>query len=359
MKNFTLTNFLSYLFAIILFALVISQNHPSFKLNLENPKIEPSLCCQKENSSKNETSYKKTLEFFASSLDLKISSFKKENLLKFSLPKPKNKNKKRKNLDQSSKLSQATLLSKFNSFDLKKPKSKIEITAQSALAIEPQTNFVFYQKNPKKLLPLASITKLMTSFVALKYFPENLILEVPSEIEKIESAHGKLKPKDKFFLKDLIYLMLMVSSNQAAYTLQKNLNLLPLMNLEAKKIGLEDTFFEDASGLSEKNLSSAKDVARLTYYIFQHQPLIFEIQKTKEITLRSLEGNLYHLKNNNPFVNFPNFLGGKTGWFSAEIQNLVSIFKLKNKKMVIIVVLGSRARFEDVKKILNLIEKQN
>ena len=337
MKNSLLNSLLSYFLAIFLLILVSFQAHPSLK-----PSSTASF--KKEKNSLENLEPQKTLDFFAGNLNLKAIPFK--NLLKeektFSQKKPP-KTFLKERLKPS-------FPSKIN--------LPAQISAQAALAIEPKTNFVFFEKNSLKTLPLASITKLMTAYVALKYFPENLILEVPEGIEKIETSKGKLDPKDKFYLKDLIYLMLLVSSNQAAYTLQKDLTLVPLMNLEAKRLGLKQTFFEDASGLSEKNVSSAKDIATLAYFLLKQKPEIFEIEKTKEIKITSFKGKVYHLKNNHPFINFPNFLGGKTGTLSLSFQNLVSIFKIKGK-VIVIVVLGSKDRFKDSQKILTQILKEN
>ena len=354
MKNSLLNNFLSYLFAIFLLILVAFQKHPSLNLNTSFSKKLKNSSYKEKNYQNNfkDNLFKKTLDSFALTLNSEISPFKEKNsLLKVNLSKRKEK-KFNKKIQPQKALIRETLKIENNL----KIKSKIEISAQSALAIDPKTKFVFYQKNPKLILPMASLTKLMTSFVAMKYFPLDLILEVPEDINKIESKNGKLKPKDKLYLKDLIHLMLIVSSNQAAYTIEKNLNIVPLMNLEAKKMGLKDTFFKDASGLSEKNVSSVKDLSDLVYYIFKKEPKIFEIERIKETKIKSLEGNLYDLKNNNYFVENQNFLGGKTGWFNINLQNLISIFKIKGKT-IIIVVLGSKDRFKDTEKILKELTK--
>ncbi len=360
MKNSRLNNFLSYLFAILLLVLVAFQKHPSLNLNASSPKKFENFsflaCCHyKEKNQDNfkNNSVKKTLDLFALTLNSEIHQLKeKKHLLKINT----SKKSKEKKFNKKNQISKALIEEKLKPENSSKIKSKIKISAKSALAIDPKTNFVFYQKNPRLILPMASLTKLMTSLVAMKYFPLDLVLEVPEEINKIESANGRLKPKDRFYLKDLIHLMLIVSSNHAAYTIEKNLNIVPLMNLEAKKMGIKNTFFKDASGLNNKNVSSVKDISDLVYYILKEKPKIFEIEKIEESKIKSLKGNIYYLKNNNYFVNNPNFLGGKTGWLDIDFQNLVSIFKIK-EKTIIIVVLGSKDRFKDTEKILKELLK--
>ncbi len=250
-----------------------------------------------------------------------------------------------------------------------------QISAESAIAIsEPgsesgasaareNANFILYSKNIFEKRPIASLTKLMTSLVAVSYLDLGQKVTINTDFSSLPSdgMSCNLLAKEQFTVEQLLYCLLVISANDAALTLSETMPaFVALMNVKAKALGLRNTYFEEPAGLSPLNQSSAYDVAKLAQFIFREHFIIFKIQKTPQIIITSLSGNARQLINFNRFVSRTDYKGGKTGFTDEALGTLVSIFELQNSKkpQIIIVVLGSRDRFGDTLEILDWVKKE-
>ncbi len=242
-------------------------------------------------------------------------------------------------------------------------KQKNNLQAKEAFVFDLNSGKIFFERNIYFKRPIASLTKLMTALIFYDYFPKGYQVVVSKRAASVEGCFlANLKEGQVFKKEDILYLMLLVSSNQAAYVAQESIpNFLKLMNEKAKELGMNSTYYIEPSGLSAKNQSTAYDLAKLLKYIYKNRPEIFGIQKTKTkricpINYRT-ERDCYHLVNIDFFVNRNDFLGGKTGYTEEAGQCLVSIFKLK-QNTVGIIVLDSKDRFKESEQLLNLIKKR-
>ena len=243
-------------------------------------------------------------------------------------------------------------------YQLKPPR----ISAKSYLAADLKNNFVFIQKNPDKIYPIASITKLITALVVCEYI--NLWKKIPVEKnDLIYTSKPRLKVGKSYCGFDLLYPLLMESSNEAAKVLAKTLGekrFVELMNQKAKSIGMENTNLVDSWGGSKENVSSPKDLFMLAKYLLNNRRFILDITKG-EIYHHLISEKFEDLENFNCFYNLKEFVGGKIGKTKAAQETMLSIFNLNFKgetRPITIIVLGSKDACLDTQNILNWIKER-
>jgi len=201
---------------------------------------------------------------------------------------------------------------------------------------------------PYKLWPMASLTKLMTAVVALENYPPHKEITISQEALDIYGNSANLKLGEKYQLEDLIKIMLITSSNDAAYAIAEDIpDFVGLMNKKAKQLSMNQTKYEEPSGLSRENISSARDVLKLTRYILKNYPQLFEITKKDAIIV-----NKKKFYNINQIRKLQGFLGGKTGYIPESKENAVSIFSLNHEK-IILIVSGANSRLQATEKLFN------
>lgn len=236
------------------------------------------------------------------------------------------------------------------------------VLAQSAISVETgAVNKVLFKKDENKILPIASLTKLMTAMVVLQNYDLEKTITINKGAVLQEGEQGALKAGDSLSVKNLIYIMLIESSNHAAYALAENMGVqrfVYTMNEQAKKLGLQNTYYADPTGLSAENHSTAQDLAKLTDYLLKNYPIIVEISKTKEFDLYKPDGSFYaKLTNTNKLLGeIPEVVGGKTGFTTDAKGCLMLVIKnQKDNSYLINVILGSDDRFGEMKKIIDWV----
>lgn len=245
-----------------------------------------------------------------------------------------------------------------------------EITAKTAISVwidETGKEKTLYEKNSNMPLPIASLTKLITADVVLENY--DLFQDVVFSKKAIASEEdiGNFRVGENFYSKDLLYSLLMESSNDAAYALSEVVGydaFVDLMNLETKKIlgpSLNTAFF-NPTGLDPKtpeenaNYSTAGDLEKIAVYFIKNQPLIWEITKNSEFNLYSPDEVFHHkiVSTNDLLSKFPEIIGGKTGSTDAAGGCLVLVLKSsKQKGFLVNVILGSGDRFGEMEKLID------
>ncbi|MDI6591424.1 MAG: serine hydrolase [Patescibacteria group bacterium] len=242
----------------------------------------------------------------------------------------------------------------------------LEIEAKSAISVlitKEGEEKILFEKESSKILPIASLTKLMTANIVLKYYDLSKEIKISQEAVEQEEDFGKLKAGKIFSIKYLLYPLLMESSNDAAYALAEVIGqeaFVDLMNLEAKSLGLKNTHFFNSTGLDPKNLanplncSTAEDLVKLAKYLLEEQPLIWEILSTPKFTLYGPE-----LINNNKLLGeISGIVGGKTGYTEKALHCFLLVIEApKNQGEIINIVLGAENHFKEMKKIINWINQ--
>lgn len=211
----------------------------------------------------------------------------------------------------------------------------------------------------EKYWPIASITKLLTAIVALEKIGPDKTISISQTSIDTEGVAGNFLVNEKYLLRDLVKIMLTVSSNDAASAISEfygQENFIKEMNLKAEKIGMSQTKFYDCTGLSIQNKSTTSDLTKLTEYIIREKGELLEYTRTKDLSVIELGSNSNKVFTNiNYFSGREDFVGGKTGFIESSEQNLLSVFNYKNHK-ILIIILGSGDRYLDTQQILDWIK---
>jgi D-alanyl-D-alanine carboxypeptidase/LAS superfamily LD-carboxypeptidase LdcB len=244
------------------------------------------------------------------------------------------------------------------SYFVTNPEETLDLSATSVVVGDANTGEIIYQKNPHSIYPIASVSKLMTALAALEHMDQSKATKASRKALSTLGERGKLRINETIRLGDLLYPLLLVSSNDAAEVIAEEYNrnaFIGLMNKEAASIGLENTSFEDPSGLSPNNISSAFDLFQLTSYLFNYHQVVFDITKLQTYTDGKRTWN-----NINPFSDHRAFIGGKTGFTNAAGRTGVYVFSLSvpgfENRNIAISLLQSDDRTGDINKILQYIE---
>jgi D-alanyl-D-alanine carboxypeptidase len=238
-----------------------------------------------------------------------------------------------------------------------------QVTAESYLVADLDSGATIVKKNSQELYPVASLTKLLTALVFLDQVNPIVKVTVSEDNKFIPYREvGGLKAGEVFVAKDLLWPLLLESSNKSADVLAQALGekrFVVEMNKRAKTIGLDHSTFEDPSGISAGNISTTEDLFRLTKHIFFEKNYIFEVSRQKEMKLAN-----HTWQNVNTFVSRSGFLGGKTGQTEAARQTSLNLFELEIpledsslslSRRIAIIVLRSDDRDADTEKILDYL----
>lgn len=276
---------------------------------------------------------------------------------------------------------------------IKKDTKIMEVDAKAAMAIDLVSGKVLYEKNVENKLSIASITKLATALVVVdevKSLDETTVISA-SALKAIGDS-GKLVVGERIRVRDLLYMMLIASSNDAATALAEYVGgtkIAPenlagkteeakfklkidtfgdLMNNKVKALDLPNSHFSNPAGIDEEgNYSSAADVTKLVRYIFNgasdaesayRKELIRDIIKTKQITVYSEDKkNAHTIKSTNKLLGVvPNVLGGKTGFTDEAGESLVLITSgPQGRHPIITVVLNASDRFEQTRQLADWV----
>ena len=242
-------------------------------------------------------------------------------------------------------------------YSIKKP----PLSARAFLAADLGDNFIFSEKNPTSTYPIASLTKLVTALTAVEYV--NLWKTVRVEkSDLIYTSKPRLKVGETYTGFELLYPLLMESSNEAAMAMTHFLGrkrFVELMDKKARSVGMENASFADAYGGSSADRASLKDLFYLAKYLYFNRRFVLNITKGK-IYYSLLSQRFENLGNFNCFYREPDFIGGKIGKTSAAKETMIAIFKMKfgeEERPVALIVLGADDACGEVQKLKDWLEE--
>jgi D-alanyl-D-alanine endopeptidase (penicillin-binding protein 7) len=226
-----------------------------------------------------------------------------------------------------------------------------EISANKAVVFSPTDRAFFFQKNSREVQAIASISKLMTALVFLDHNPSWDESYIISSDDKIEGGRLNLFPGDEVTISDLFKTSLIASDNGATIALVHASGLdenefVVKMNEKASKLGLTNTFFTDPIGLSDKNVSSAREIAILAQEALS-RPEIKEAVSLAEYSYLTVSGREKKIESTDHLLFAPEnkglkSLGGKTGYTDEAGYCFVGKFLDEKGKEFISVVLDSQ-----------------
>lgn len=251
--------------------------------------------------------------------------------------------------------------------------SEVKVRAKGAYVWDIKGKRVLYAKNEDEVLPLASITKLMTALLAYELASLDTKTSVSTKALAQEGSSG-LTAGEEFTLKNLKNLALISSSNDAAYELGASTGALlgdkdPArqfiegMNIRAEELGLDSMSFKSTTGLDISTtepgaVGSAKDVSLLVEYILSEYPELLESTTLGGARIYNTQGEYHDIENTNEALYaIPNLIGSKTGYTDLAGGNLTVAFDAGMDRPIVVTVLGSTRdeRFTDVIRLVNAV----
>ena len=233
-----------------------------------------------------------------------------------------------------------------------------------AFSIYDQTlNKKIYGKNDEEEMPIASLAKIMTVVSALNGKRQNDIVSISLNALKQETDYGFFV-NEKFKAKELAKFTLIGSVNDGAHALgESGDNFILKMNDKARKIGMENAFFFNFTGLDIDDgfagvYASAQDVNVMAMYALKAYPEVFGASVLPEIKIKSESGFDHDIKNTNDILDkISGILFSKTGFTPLAGGNFTIIYRNKYEHDIAITVLGStlKNRFSDMEKIVNVL----
>lgn len=242
----------------------------------------------------------------------------------------------------------------------------LNLKSTSALVLDQSGQRVLYAKNVDWVVPIASITKLMTALVVLD---SGLPLDEPITISKedrdgLKGTRSRLNIGITVTRDDLLRLALMASENRAAAALARSYPggtsaFVSVMNQKAAELGMWHSRFVDGTGLSNGNVSNAQDLSRLVGAAHRH-PLIREYTTDTQYTVRLANGRKMDFRNSNRLVQKSGWDIGlsKTGYISEAGRCLVMQAQIATTPVIIVLLdsWGHLTRLADANRIKKWIE---
>jgi D-alanyl-D-alanine endopeptidase (penicillin-binding protein 7) len=236
----------------------------------------------------------------------------------------------------------------------------LDLKSSVAFVMDQETNEVLVNKNSKAVLPIASITKLMTALLVTEANqPLDEILTITQDdIDTEKGSSSRLRPGTQLSRGEMLHLALMSSENRAANALGRHYPggltaFVAAMNAKAKLLGMTDTRYVEPTGLSSQNQSSARDLAVLVKTAHQI-PLLRELSTSPEYQVAVGSRQLQYHTTNRLVLN-PSWEIGlqKTGYIREAGQCLVMQAQLAGRKLILVFLdsAGKYSRIGDAERI--------
>lgn len=219
------------------------------------------------------------------------------------------------------------------------------IDAQSAIIIDYKTGKILYEKNSNEPLAMASTTKIMTAILAIENGNLDDIVIVSKDATKAPPVKMFLKENEEIKLKDLLYALMLQSSNDAAVAIAEHISgnvdtFCDLMTKKAKDIGAKNTVFRTPNGLDKlDHHSTAYDMALITRYALNNKQFV-DIINTKEVYFKTNKSTYNIINKNKLLQEYEGANGVKTGYTGKAGHCFVGS-ATRNDMTLISVVLAS------------------
>lgn len=243
----------------------------------------------------------------------------------------------------------------------------LDLHSNVALVVDQNTSEVLFEKNANVALPIASITKLMTSLVVVEA-QQNLdeILTVSEDdVDREKFSHSRLRVGSQLSRANMLHIALMSSENRAASALGRHYPggiraFVAAMNAKARELGMNSSHFADSTGLNSANVSSARDLAKLVNAAYHH-PLIRRYSTDSSYVVDP-GGRALQYRNSNGLVEKSDWEIGlqKTGYISEAGRCLVMQVHVTGRPVVMIFLdsKGKHSRLADASRIRKWLENR-
>ncbi|WP_129781370.1 D-alanyl-D-alanine endopeptidase [Peristeroidobacter soli] len=245
------------------------------------------------------------------------------------------------------------------------PAGKLQIKSASVLIMDEGDATVLYSKQPQKVMPIASITKLMTALVVLedKQPLDEVVTILQVDRDKTKASASRLTVGTKLTRGELLHLALMSSENRAAQAVcRAHTGGLPAcikaMNAKARELGMKNSRFADPTGLSAENVATASDLAKLVMAA-SHERLIEKYSTSEHLTVH-VGRQLLEFRNTNSLTSKDDWEISvqKTGFTQDAGQCLVMRATIQERPTVIVLLnsFGKLTRVADARRVRKWLE---
>ncbi len=241
----------------------------------------------------------------------------------------------------------------------------LDLKSSVALVVDQDTTEVLFRKNDSVVLPIASITKLMTGIlIAEANLPMDEVITITQDDVR-NTAYSRLRAGTTMSRLDMLHLALMSSENRAAYALGRSYpggldRFVQLMNAKAKFLGMNNTQYVEPTGLSSDNRSTAQDLAKLVVFASQN-PLVSQLSTSTGYQVAVGHRTMNYI-NTNRLTSNPNWEIDiqKTGYISAAGRCLVMQTKVAGRKLVMVFLdsVGKYSRLGDAERVRAWVESR-
>lgn len=243
----------------------------------------------------------------------------------------------------------------------------LDLSSSVALVIDQDTSEVLFSKNDAAVLPIASLTKLMTGLVIVEAnLPMDEMLAITSDdVDTYKGSSSRLAVGTRLSRGELMHLALMSSENRAAHALGRTFpggldHFVRLMNIKARELGMYDTRYVEPTGLMSQNQSSARDLATLVSVAYQ-RPLLRELSTSPEYQL-NVGSRVLQYRNSNRLISSPEWEIGlqKTGYISEAGRCLVMQAEVAGRKLIMVFLDAANKvnRIQDAERVRHWVESE-
>jgi serine-type D-Ala-D-Ala endopeptidase (penicillin-binding protein 7) len=258
-------------------------------------------------------------------------------------------------------------LSEGRQAGLHRARDGLGLNSSVALVMDVQSGQVLFEKNEQAVLPIASLTKLMTALIVLdSRMPlQETIAITGDDVDRVKNSRSRLAVGTKLARAHALQLALMSSENRAAHALGRTYPggidaFVAAMNVKARELGMKDTNFVDPTGLSPQNRSTARDVALLTR-VAAGQPMLREFSTVERAQLTTARRTLVYT-NSNPLVKSPawDIQLQKTGYIVEAGQCVAMLVEVQQRPLVMVLLDAGdqRGRRADAERLRGWVARQ-
>ena len=243
----------------------------------------------------------------------------------------------------------------------------LDLKSSVALVLDQDTNEVLFSKNPQAVLPIASLTKLMTALVVTeaKLPLDEMLTVTQDDVDTEKGSRSRLRVGTTLSREEMLHLALMSSENRAAHALGRYYPggldaFVEAMNGKARSLGMADTHYVEPTGLSSRNQSSARDLATLVKAAHEYQ-IIREFSTSPEYQVE-LGNRPTQFRTTNSLVKSPLWDIGlqKTGYITEAGRCLVMQAKLAGRQLIMVFLdsAGKYSRLGDAERVRRWISSE-
>ena len=230
----------------------------------------------------------------------------------------------------------------------------------AVLVLDPKTSKVLYQKNAGAVMPIASLTKLMTALVVLesKQNMKEMLTVTQADVDRLKYSSSRLRVGTRLPRSTMLHLALMSSENRAASALGRHYPggtqaFVAAMNAKARALGMGSTRYVEPTGLSSANVSTPQDLAKLVVAVEKH-PLIRRYSTDRRFTIRQgRDQTVYRNSNRLTASRSWKIRLQKTGYISEAGRCMVlhTVVKGRATVMVFLAAQGKFTRAADANRV--------